>query len=257
MKRVAIVSLRGGAGSNTVTAHLAQSLVQVQKDVLAVDTDPVNVLRLNLGMPFSHTDGWASRICDSGDWFASGFESPHGVAFLPFGQLSQPFLSRFTAQRALYLSELVTALSRVKRDDEREHWQLYHLVVSDLQWLNTLNASEQFDLVLVVLTPDAASYAVLQHNMPQFEGSAGPENQTTLKFVLNQFQPETELSRDFMLVMKNELGPLLSPVVLHRDIALMDSAANLTTVQHYSPGSQAARDYQTLALWCIAQLSSH
>ncbi|KDM90001.1 cellulose biosynthesis protein BcsQ [Photobacterium galatheae] len=257
MKRVAIVSLRGGAGSNTVTANLAQSLVHVQKDVLVVDADPVNVLRLHLGMPFSDTDGWASRICAAGDWHASGLESPHGVAFLPFGQLNQPLLKRFIAQREASLSELFSSLTRVKRGEEREHWQLYHLVLSDLQWLTELNPSDQFDLVLVVLMPDAISYSLLQHHMGRFEAFADTDHQAPLKFVLNQFQPETELSRDFMLVMKNELGSQLSPVVLHRDMALMDSVANLTTVQHYSPGSQAARDYQSLALWCIALLSSN
>ena len=64
------------------------------------------------------------------------------------------------------------------------------------------------------------------------------------------------MGRDFLLVFKKELDTQLIPVVLHKDTALVESIANLTTVQHHAPHSQAAKDYQLLAFWCISHLAA-
>lgn len=256
MKRIGILSLRGGAGATTVTANLAQALVQVQKNVLVVDTAPANLLRLHLGLPISSVEGWASHMCANTDWQATGFESPNGVTFLPFGQLSLQSTRQFEANRGPYLAEILEALGRFDVGDNQDHWQLIHLGSSDLAILEDESFAYFFDAVLVVLTPDAASYCVLQDvSETQTVFNDAPVS-AKVRYVLNQYQPETEISRDFMLVMKKELGAELSPVLLHRDIALMDSVANLTTVQQFAPTSQATKDYQSLAFWCVSQLST-
>ncbi|PIB17748.1 cellulose synthase operon protein YhjQ [Vibrio rotiferianus CAIM 577 = LMG 21460] len=51
MKRLLLVSLRGGCGSTTLTANLAQALVKINKQVIAIDALPENLLRLHLGLP--------------------------------------------------------------------------------------------------------------------------------------------------------------------------------------------------------------
>lgn len=256
MKRIGILSLRGGAGATTVTANLAQAFVHMQKNVLAVDAVPANLLRLHLGLPLSSGAGWAGHMCANTDWQSAGFESPHGVTFLPFGQLSSQNARQFEANRSHYLAEIIDALGRVDLGDNQDHWQLIHLASSDLMRLEDDALASLFDVVLVVLTPDAASYSVLQ-DVADIQATINRAAVTAkVRYVLNQYQPETEISRDFMLVMKNELGADLSPVLLHRDIALMDSVANLTTVQSFAPTSQAAKDYQSLAFWCISQLSA-
>ncbi|MEI8593453.1 cellulose biosynthesis protein BcsQ [Photobacterium sp. Hal280] len=256
MKRIGILSLRGGAGATTVTANLAQALVQVQKNVLVVDAVPANLLRLHFGLPLSSVEGWASHMCANTDWQSAGFESPNGVTFLPFGQLSLQNARQFEANRGPYLAEILEALGRVDLGDNQDHWQLVHLAASDLAILEDESFGYFFDAVLVVLTPDAACYSVLQDVSETLTVFNDAPVSAKVRYVLNQYQPETEISRDFMLVMKKELDADMSPVLLHRDIALMDSVANLTTVQQFSPTSQAAKDYQSLAFWCVSQLSA-
>ena len=88
MKRLLFVSLRGGCGSTTVTANLAQALVKINKQVLAIDALPENLLRLHLGLSFEERDGWAARVLSDDAWFEAGYQSPQGALLLPFGELN-------------------------------------------------------------------------------------------------------------------------------------------------------------------------
>ncbi|WP_249199381.1 cellulose biosynthesis protein BcsQ [Photobacterium sp. GJ3] len=240
-----------------MTANLAQALRLIQKNVLVVDADPANVLRLHLGMPLSEKQGWAPLVCTGENWQSAGFESPSGVAFLPFGQLQQPLQQQMNTCRIQSLSELAASLCRIEFPAHAEHWQLFHFAPSDLHELSSLAQTHQFDLVLVVMTPEASAYSLLSQTSDALaESGSSQQRWPRIRYVLNQYQPETEISRDFTLVLKEELGTQLSSVVLHRDTALLDSVANLTTVQQFSPSSQAARDYQSLALWCVSQLAA-
>lgn len=256
MKRLLFVSLKGGCGATTVTANLAQALVKINKHVLAIDTAPANLLRLHFGLPNFTTDGWAHHLFKGLPWYEAGFESPQGAALLPFGQLSPEQRQQFDASREQYLVDLNKQTYLLDSAD-REQWMLFHAEMSDLNASYLTEAVASMDAVFVVVTPDAVSYTVLQSWLESNPAAEVLSKQGKLRFIANKYQPETEVGRDFMLVLKQELAGLLVPVIVHQDTALMDSVANLTTVQHYAPASQAAKDFQSLAFWCVSFLSSH
>ncbi|WP_394158245.1 cellulose biosynthesis protein BcsQ [Vibrio campbellii] len=253
MKRLLLVSLRGGCGSTTLTANLAQALVKINKQVLAIDALPENLLRLHLGLPSEEQDGWAKRVLNGGPWMEAGYQSPQGVTFLPFGQINDEQHSQFFHAHLHPLQQLAEATLEI---DESEQWQLFHGDLSYLSAPNLAGFMASLDMVLVVLNADAINYSVLKNQFQHQHGIQALIEQGKLKFVLNKYQPETEIGRDFMLVLKKELGDALVPVMMHRDTALPECVANLTTVQHYSPISQAAKDYQSLAFWCVSTLSA-
>ncbi|PIB17749.1 hypothetical protein B853_03702 [Vibrio rotiferianus CAIM 577 = LMG 21460] len=182
----------------------------------------------------------------------AGYQSPQGVTFLPFGQINDEQHSQFSHAHH-HLQQLAEATLEI---DESEQWQLFHGDLSYLSAPNLAGFMASMDMVLVVLNADAINYSVLKTQFQHQHGIQALIEQGKLKFVLNKYQPETEIGRDFMLVLKKELGDALVPVMMHRDTALPECVANLTTVQHYFPISQAAKDYQSLAFWCVSTLSA-
>lgn len=256
MKRLLFTSLRGGCGSTTITANLSQALVKINKQVLAIDTSPENLLGLHLGVPCDENDGWAVRRLRELSLFDAGYQSPQGAMFLPFGQLSFEQHYEFEQNRVQHLNSLINTTLNVS-EEEGEQWQLFHSPLSDLTNLTANGAIDAIDVVFITVTADAVSYSALQswiQNYPFFDDLL---EKNKIRLVINHYQPETEVGRDFMLVLKKEFGSILVPVLLHRDTALLDCVANLTTVQHFSPVSQAAKDFQSLAFWCVSTFSSH
>ncbi|GLR07031.1 cellulose synthase operon protein YhjQ [Vibrio hyugaensis] len=252
MKRLLFVSLRGGCGSTTVTANLTQALAKINKQVLAIDVSSENLLRLHFGLPYEEQDGWAGRVLSNDTWVEAGYQSPQGALLLPFGELNAEQKHRF-AQSYQYLEALGRSTLQVT---DAEKWQLFH---GDMSYLMTpeMNAFvESMDMVFVVINADAMNYAALQTAVRNTPEIGHILESGKLRYILNQYQPETEIGRDFMLVFKKELQDLLVPVFMHRDTALTECVANLTTVQHYSPTSQAAKDYQSLAFWCVSTISA-
>lgn len=254
MKRLLFVSLKGGCGSTTVTANLAQALVKINKQVLAIEMVPNSLLQTHLGLPQEEQEGWAKQFLTEKPWSQAGYKSPQGTFFLPFGHLHAEQLNTFSNHHSHYLSMLGDVTLQVS-ESNGEQWQLFHANLTELTNSALCSFVDSMDMIIVVMTADALSYLTLQSWM-QKEEVSHLHRSGKLRFLVNQYQPETEIGRDFMLVLKKELSESLVPISIHRDTALLECVANLTTVQHYSPSSQAAKDFQSFAFWCVSALSS-
>ena len=113
------------------------------------------------------------------------------------------------------------------------------------------------NLVLVVMIPDAGSYATLSSieglldyycaNRTDFIGSY---------YVLNQFDAEYPLNRDIQSVMQNTLGDRLAPCPIHRDESLSEALAFQQPVRQYAPHSQAADDVEQVSAWLLKRADS-
>ncbi len=251
MKRLLFVSLRGGAGSTTISANLAQALTKLNKQVLAADLSQENLLQLHFGLPFDAQEGWAFNVLANKPWYEAGYLSPQGTQFLPFGHLDAQQLRQFCLLKDHFIS-LLGRESLLVSEHQADLWQIFHGHHSDLALASFIDS---MDMVFVCLTPDAASYATLQSWLLTQE-SRSLKNANKLRFVINQYQPELELNRDMTLVINTELDTLSAPVVIHRDTVLHECVANLATVQHFAPNSQAAKDFQSLAFWIVSTLST-
>jgi cellulose synthase operon protein YhjQ len=251
MKRLFLVSLRGGSGSTTIAANLSQALAKINKQVLAIDISPENLLPLHFGLPFDEHEGWVYNLLADKPWFEAGYQCPQGTSFLPFGRLDSHQIRTFYLQKD-QLINLLAKETLLVSEDKAELWQVFHGHLSDLT-LDSFVSS--MDMVLVVLTADASSYAALQYWLLTQE-AIELRKANKLRFVINQYQPETEISRDMTLVLKTELDELATPVVIHRDTVLQECVSNLTTAQQFAPTSQAAKDFQSLAFWTVSALSA-
>ena len=86
MKVIAVIGTSGGSGATTVVAHLAAALTAQQREVIAFDFCPENVLRLHFSMHWNDPNGLANKILANQPWHEAGYRSASGVSFVPFGQ---------------------------------------------------------------------------------------------------------------------------------------------------------------------------
>jgi len=85
MPLVAFVSPKGGVGKTTLAANVAALLAARGHDVLALDLDPQNALRLHLGRSLREEEGFLSALGRGTAWHAALRPTPYGVSLLPFG----------------------------------------------------------------------------------------------------------------------------------------------------------------------------
>jgi cellulose synthase operon protein YhjQ len=258
MKRLLLTSLKGCCGSTTITANLAQALVDTNKQVLAIETSPENLLPIHMGLPLDEHEGWAKNMLLEKLWSEAGYESPKGVSFLPFGHLDFTQQNNFSQKSTQHLTKLGKETLHIKennKENNKEQWQLFHAQISGLTNPELTDFIDSIDIVFVVLTADAVSYALLRSWINSHPIISQLISTNKLHFIVNQYEPNIEINRDFMLVLKNELEKSFVPVIIHRDTSLLECVANVSTVQHFAPHSQATKDFQSLAFWCISSLS--
>lgn len=255
MNRIVIVGFKGGVGGTTVTANLSHALHLLSKETITVDLAELNLLRLHFTMDINNDDGWAKHLLKNECWYNAGYESPQKMQFVPFGTLNTSELEKYRAHKEEWITKLSVELSDV--DMDAEHWQIIHLQNLEHNQRANKEILHSADIVLVVINPDPVNYYLINSNHVNFgelKGLVGDESK--IKFLINNYQPECEVSQDFKLVLQKEHTSILLPVSLHRDATVIDSIANLTNIHTTSPHSQADRDYQSLAFWCVTHLYS-
>jgi cellulose synthase operon protein YhjQ len=68
MPLIAFVSPKGGVGKTTLAANVSAVLAAQGHQVLAVDLDPQNALRLHLGVPLHEEAGFLATLGEGADW---------------------------------------------------------------------------------------------------------------------------------------------------------------------------------------------
>ncbi|WP_322044657.1 cellulose biosynthesis protein BcsQ [Paraburkholderia sp. J67] len=255
MKTVAIVSAVGGAGRTTLTAALAGLLAARSHTALAIECDPRNVLALHFGLRESAREGLITHLYDpgaSGDgWASAALESDDGVLVLPWGsttgqtgQASNGFdadddgdgSARLDANRR-WLRDL---LGRVDLPSNAI------ALIDAAPWpsAHARQAIEAADLVLGVLTPDAAACATL----PRFTEALVRAGKRTA-FIANAVVPARQLHTDLIAMLRARLGAAMLPYLVHADTGVPNAFASGSNFCRGAPGSQAAHDMNGIASW--------
>lgn len=260
MKLIAVSGIKGGVGAATVAANLTGAFHRLNKRVGVVDLDTRNVIRLFFSMAMSDRDGWAVRVKKSQDWALACHKSPEGVFFLPFGELNllagdrcndsnAPF--RLDTESGYRLSDSVFSemLSTLRTSFDYLILHLPPLAYSTgiSQYLDSLHSS--VDLHLAVVNPEPSCNLMLHSMRSAFRRFP------KLHLLSNKANLSSKVSADFSFHMSQECGDFLISNPVHYDEALAEATANLQTIDCYSPYSQSASDFRSLALWCIANLN--
>ncbi len=248
MKIIAIVSPKGGAGKSTLTANLAVAMVQREMRVLVIDMDPQNAQRLHLGLDASETAG----LVREGVHHEAVFDSPFGVAFIPFGAASDDEIEEFRAALAedpSWLRECIAGL----------HGEWDVLLIDTPPGANayveqSLAAAHR---ALVVVQPDAASYLTLPSMVQMIEHYAEPRAAFEgYHYLLNQMPQRSKLAHEVRAMLLADASDKMIPLAIHKDAAVAHALANEQPLLEYQPGSMASLDFQYLADWLLETLEA-
>lgn len=244
MRVISFVSGKGGVGKTSLTANVAASLQARGYRVLAVDLDPQNSLRLHFAMEPGDTAG----MIREGMQQQALFDSPQGVNFIPFGQAEPADLeefAQFLRTQPRWVADSLAALKPIG----------YDFVCIDTPpgsgpFLDqALQAANQ---ALVVVAPDAASYATL----PQFRqliasATQGREDFNGMHILINRMPVSGILGHQIRNAIANESRATLLPVTIHRDPRVGQALAHQETLVQHAPGAMASMDIQYLVDWLL------
>lgn len=239
MKIVALVGAGGGVGTSTLVAHLAAGLVAQRRSVLALDLSPGNTMGLYFGMDFRDPSGLMSQLTAGKPWDEAVFRSPSGIDFIPYG----------IAPRHVSVAE-VWGVERLRDAD----LSLGSTVIVDAGYGDTSlqrNAIDQADMVMVVASADPASAVAL----PRILGNVATKEGRAVVVCLNRFNPSRRLDRDIAVVIRSELGALLSPRVIHDDESFREALSRQQTLFEYAPSGQGAQDCHAQVTLMVARLA--
>ncbi|WP_149537687.1 cellulose biosynthesis protein BcsQ [Siccirubricoccus phaeus] len=245
MPLICIASPKGGVGKTTIAANLAHVLACTGRQVLAMDFDPQNALRLHFGIPLEDGAGFLAELPKRPDWRALARHLAPGLRLLPHG--------RVDLHDALALEEalerepalLATPLASILAEPGL-------LVIADTppgpsRALAAL--VPQATLVLVALLADGASVAQLpelQSGRFLGNGTLGGLFAARLRVVVNEVEASSRLAGEVARAMAESLGQRLIGAVA-RDHAVAEALACQTLLADYAPGCRAAEDIAAIA----------
>lgn len=250
MPLICFTSPKGGVGKTTLAANVARELARTGQEVVALDLDPQNALRLPFGVRLDDPAGFTALLRTRPDWLRCLRETPCGVGLLAYGASDMTaaiaLAAAVGAEPELIAAPLRDMLARPGR----------YVVVDTMPGPSPLLAAvlPLADLVVTVLLGDAGSVSLIQavesgtsYGTPaQERPEPAPPVRARFVYVLNQFDPRTRLGPPIADAVARHLGRRLLGRV-YRDENVAEALAAQKLVADYAPGSKAAQDMAQLA----------
>ena len=251
MPLVAFVSPKGGVGKTTLAANVAALFAARGRDVLALDLDPQNALRLHLGRSLREEDGFLSGLSRGAAWHTAMRPTPHGVSLLPFGVVEP--------RQAVDLGRLLTDRPEALSDPVREMLaDTRRIVVVDTPPGPSPALSALLpllDLPVVVLLADGGSASLIPRIADgSFLGRGTMATRVARQAVLalNQMELDQPLSSAVLEMARASMGSRLLGVI-GRDLAVAEALADrrLPVEMH---GTRATEDLAVIAEALLGRL---
>lgn len=251
MKKIAIVSAKGGVGKSTVSANLTMALCRAGLPALGVDLDPQNALHLHFGSSNNSLEGLSRATLEGRDWRETAYQVDDGLAVLPYGIVNEPDRQQFEALLAADPHWLQRNLDNLPLSPAS-------MVVIDtppgpsVYLRQALSAAQ---VVIVITLADAASYATL----PQMEKliqsfCCSRDDFIDYAYLVNQFDPNKALSNDVVSAMRELLsGKTIGLVQFDPNVG--EALAFGKTLIERSPNSPACKDFLSWTSWILKMAS--
>ncbi|HEY8613144.1 MAG TPA: cellulose synthase operon protein YhjQ/BcsQ, partial [Roseomonas sp.] len=220
-------------------------------EVLGLDVDPQNALRLHLGLPVREEEGFMSGLGSGAAWRAALRQTPYAVSLLPHGVVEP--------RRALELARLLMDRPEILAEPVREMLADPHRVVildSPPGSCPALSAlMPMIDLSVVALLADGGSASLI----PQIadgrflgRGTLAARAAERAVLVLNQVELDAPLSVAVLDCAQATMGTRLLGVVA-RDAGVAEALADRRLPVEVA-GSRAAEDLSLLTEALIGRL---
>ena len=244
MKIISIVSAKGGVGKTTISANLCSALRKSGHEVLVVDVDPQNSLRLHFGIDPMQDGGIALSDQRQGQWAQSMVKGNHSCSVLPYGKTSEDERTAFEYQLTIQphlLKEQLLALGLPENT----------VVVIDTPpgpSIYLKQALSAANIVVIASLADAASYATI----PMIEGLIKQYCQSRADFmppfyVINQLDRSRQLAGDIADIMAMQYGTK-NIAIIHQDQSIPEALAYNQDAIEYAPESRGASDFIDFSL---------
>ncbi|MCO6415315.1 cellulose synthase operon protein YhjQ [Siccirubricoccus sp. KC 17139] len=245
MPLICIASPKGGVGKTSIAANLAHALARTGRQVLAMDLDPQNALRLHFGIPLEDGAGFLAALPQRPDWREAARHVAPGLRLLPHGMVDLHQALALDAALERDPELLATPLASMLAEPGL-------LVIADLppgpsRALAAL--VPQAALVLVALLADGGSVAqlpALRSGRFLGNGTLGSLLAARLRVVVNEVEAASHLACEVARAMADTLGQRLIGAIA-RDPAMAEALACQTLLAEYAPGCRAAEDIATIA----------
>ncbi|MDD5481007.1 cellulose biosynthesis protein BcsQ [Rhodoferax sp.] len=253
MSIIGVVSMKGGVGKTSTCANLAAALgAQLGAGrVSTIDLDPQNALHWHFGLVDQDTTGVCEQSLTGGNWRNAMLQSAYQVACLPYGNVSE-------ADREAFEGMLTQSPQWLASQIKAAGWGKEACVVVDTPPGPSVYLKQVFDcadLVLIVLLPDAGSYATIPDMEIWLEDMLAARPKLKVFYLLNQIDRSEALNRDTAAFLRRQLKPRMCPVDIHNDEAVAEALAFQQPVLSYEPHGQASHDFTRLAAWAQTTLN--
>lgn len=235
--QVTVTGLRGGVGTTSIAAMLADALSLLDESVLLIDLNPEDLLRLHFNIPYGDKHGWALGETDGSGWQQHTYQVKDNLYVLPYGRHGLASLAKEsykTVSPSVFCNyEDLSATTGCS-------WVIFDTANTPEQYARLFAKS---DLNLLVANADMASHILLgQYNLAE---------QT--KIVVNQLDVQQRLSDAVLLDWNIRYTKHLVPVSVRQDLHVQEAFAHKMPATTFFPSSSSAQDLVSLATWCLLQ----
>jgi cellulose synthase operon protein YhjQ len=253
MKVVSIISMKGGVGKTSLAANLACALAEKLEPnrVVALDLDSQNALQWHFGLADHEARGLCQQAIRGGSLSDIAFQNDSGVTCFPFGfadELSRLAFESLLTRQSDWLKLQLDSLALAK-----DTLVLIDTPPGPSPYL--LQAIACSDLAIVVLLPDAASYATVPAMETYLDEMIPINPDLQSAYVLNQLDESDSLASDMTRALRQHLAERFAPVMINSDEALREALAMQQSVVVYDPHGQASHDVNALATWLMGALN--
>lgn len=245
---IAVVSVKGGVGKNTLSAALSSTLRLPLGQTLTIDLDPQNALRYHLNVS-PDVAGMGDASLQGLNWRSLLQPGSADSQLLPYGDLNEAERHNLEG----YLRGDPHWLARQLARMELSEHDVVVLNVPSGRNVYTEQALAVADHVLVVITADAASYVTLDQVDRLLESNLTRPHPPQYHYVVNQYDASRPFNRDMLEVLRRRVGERLLGVVQH-DYAISEALAFSRNPLEQPDGVQACQDLLGLCRTLTDQL---